>query len=328
MFAGAIIQIFVIMVVPLSLVLGVSEPCSAASPYPEKPVTMLVGLAAGGANDLTARALAEAVKTYLPQPISIVNKTGGAASIATADVVHSRPDGYTLLMAYSPAVVLLPHLNPNLPYKGPGDLEMVCGVNISPLVLASRSNAPWKTMQEMLDHAKKNPGKIRLGQSGIGSVGHIFAEDLKQAARIDITVVPFAGAAPATTALLGGHIDLINTSPAPLIGHLKNGTIRNLAAYEKKRLARFPDVPTMRELGLEVIDRSPVYFVAGPKGLSKEVVQTLYQAFSRALKTESFQKFCNDTVHIVDEKSPEEVRKQQESDYDFYKQFFKRIKIE
>ncbi len=315
-------------IVVLALLFGLLNISTAGPNYPERPVNMLVGLAAGGANDLTARALAEAVKQFFPKPITIVNKTGGAASIATTEAVQARPDGYTLIMAYSPALTILPHMNPNLPYKGPGDLQMICGVNVAPIVLADRTDSPWKTVQEMFDYARKNPGKIRLGHSGIGSVGHIFAEDLKQTTRLDITVVPFTGAAPATISLLGSHIELINTNPAPLMGHLRSGKVRNLAIYDQKRLSRFPEVPTFREIGLNVIDRSPSFYVAGPKGLPKEVIQTLYQAFNKAIKKENFLKFCHDNILVPDDKNPDDLQRHQESEYLFYGDLFKRIKVQ
>ena len=305
-----------------------ADPCPCAPRYPERPVTMLVGLAAGGANDLIARALAEATKAYFPQPITIINKPAGGGSLATAELVQARADGYTLIMGYGPAFTFQPYLTPHLPYKGPKDFSMVTGVAIVPLIIAGRSDAPWKGMQEFLDYAKKNPGKIRLGTGGIGSLGHIVGEDLKQAAQVDITLVPFSGAATAITAMLGGHVEAVHSNPSPLMGHLRAGTIRNLAIYEEKRVARFPDVPTLRELSYDVVTRGSYYFVAGPKGLPGELIQTLHNAFSKALRSEKFQKFAQDNVLIVDSKGPEDLRQRLEADYSFYGEFVKRVKVQ
>ncbi len=317
----------ILMVVILTLAVGAS-PSGAGAGYPERPVTMLVGLAAGGANDLIARTLAESLKMHFSQPVSVVNKTGGAGSIATADVIQAKPDGYTLLMAYSAMVTILPHTNPNLPYKGPGNLQMISGGAIAPLLVASRSNAPWKTLAEMIDYARKNPGKVRLGHAGIGSLGHLCAEDLMQAAGIEITLVPFSGAAPAVTAVLGGHADLVASNPTPMLGHLRAGTLINLGVFEEKRVGEYPHVPTVRELGYSVGIHNSNYFVAAPKGLSKEIVQTLYTACNRALKSEAFQKFAKENVLVVDTRGPEETARQIENEWAFYGKFLKKVKLD
>ena len=317
----------ILAAVILVLAVGASEPCTGAG-YPERPVTMLVGLAAGGGNDLIARTLAEALKMYFPQPVSVVNKTGGGASIAAADVAQAKPDGYTLLVAYAPAITVLPHINPNLPYKGPGNFQMISGGAIAPILLASRNNAPWKTLPEMIDYARKNPGKVRLGHAGIGSLGHLCAEDLMQAARVEITLVPFTGAATAITAALGGHVDLVHSNPTPLLGHLRAGTIKNLAVFEDKRVGDYPNVPTVRELGYEVGTHNTNCFVAGPKGLPKEVVQTLSNACNKALKSETFQKFARENALIVDYQGPDELARKIESDWSFYGMFLKKVKLQ
>ena len=300
----------------------------AQAAYPERQITMLVGLAAGGANDLIARSLADCLKGILPQPVSVVNKTGGSASIATADVVRSRPDGYNLLLVYSPALTILPHINPNLPYKGPGDIQVASARVGAPNLLCSRSNAPWKTMMEMIDYARKNPGKVRLGHTGIGSLGHLTAEDVIQATGVEITLVPFTGASAATTAVLGGHVDLVPANPTPVLGHLKAGTLRALTVFEEKRLPAFPNVPCTKELGLKVGNHYTNYCVGGPKGLPREIVQTLDTACNKAFKTEAFQRFAQENVLVMDLRSPEEVAQMMESEWAFYKDFLKRVKLQ
>ena len=311
----------------LTLVVGASF-SSAGAVYPERPVNLLVGLAPGGANDVIARALADALKEFLPQPVSVVSKTGGAASIATAEVVQTRPDGYTLLMVYAPALTISPHTNRNLPYKGPWDLQMIAGRVAAPGLLASRSNAPWKTMPEMIEYARKNPRKVRLGHSGIGGMGHLSAEDIINTTGVEITLVPFTGAATATTAVIGGHVDLTISNPTPLLGHLRAGTIRNLATMERNRLSGLPDVPTMQELGYKVGAHSTNYFVAGPKGLPKEVVQTFHSAFGKAIKTQNFQRFVRENILVVDYRDPDELARQIKSEWEFYEKFIKNIKLD
>lgn len=300
----------------------------AAAGYPDRQINMLVGLAPGGSNDILARTLAEALKGILPQPVVVVNKTGGSASIATSDVVHSRPDGYNLLTMYSPAVTILPHTNPNLPYKGPGNLQFVSPMGTIPIVLGSRSNAPWKTLQEMIEYARKNPGKVKLGHTGIGSLAHLAGEDLNQAAKVDISLVPFTGTAPVVTAILGGHVDLVTTNPTPLLGALRAGTMRVLAIYSEKRSPAYPDVPTLRECGFNVGNHNTRYVGAGPKGLAKEVVQTLYNACTKAMKSESFQKFTQGNEVTLDYGTLEEIAQKLQADWDFYAEFLKKVKLQ
>ena len=300
----------------------------AAAAYPERQINMLVGLSPGGSNDIFARTLAEALKGILPQPVVVVNKTGGSASIATSEVVHSRPDGYNLVTLYSPAATIFPHTNPNLPYKGPGNLQFVSPVGSIPIVLGSRSNAPWKTMQEMIDYARKNPGKVKLGHTGIGSLAHLAGEDLNQAAKVDISLVPFTGTAPVVTAILGGHVDLVTTNPTPLLGALRAGTMRVLGIYTEKRSPAYPDVPTLRELGYNVGTHTTRYAVAGPKGLPKEVVQTLYDACTKAMKSETFQKFAQGNEVTLDYVTVEEVAQKLQADWGFYEQFLKKVKLQ
>jgi tripartite-type tricarboxylate transporter receptor subunit TctC len=300
----------------------------AEAAYPERQINMLVGLAPGGSNDIFARTLAEALKGILPQPVVVVNKTGGSAGIATSEVVHSRPDGYNLLTVYSPAVTILPHTNPNLPYKGPGNLQFVSPMGIIPIVLGSRSNAPWKTLQEMIEYARKNPGKVKLGHTGIGSLAHLAGEDLNQAAKVDISLVPFTGTAPVVTAILGGHVDLVTTNPTPLLGALRAGTMRVLGIYTEKRSAAYPEVPTLRECGYNVGTHNTKYTVAGPKGLPKELVQTLYNACAKAMKSESFQKFAQGNEVTLDYGTLEEIAQNLQTDWGFYEKFLQKVKLQ
>jgi len=312
------------------LFMGIGGPgLGQGAGFPERPINLLVGLAAGGGNDVIARAQAEALKAFLPQPVTIVNKTGGGASIATADVVHAKPDGYTLLAAYEPALTILPHINPNVPYKGPNDFQMISGGAIAPLLVGSRTNVPWKTFPEMLAYARKNPGKVRLGHSGIGSLGYICAETLVQAADVDITLVPFTGAGQGITSLLGGHIDLININPTGLLtGHLRTGTARILAAYAETRNPLLPDVPSLKELGLNVGTHNTNCFVAGPKGMPKDVLQVLVTAFMKAQKSEGFQKFARENMLIVDTSTPEELARSVEKQWAAYRELLKKIKVQ
>lgn len=297
-----------------------------AATYPERPVTMLVGYPAGGIVDVAARGLVETARDYFPKPIMVVNKPGGASAIATAELIQAAPDGYTLCMVFSPTVCIQPHLS-LLPYKGPNDLQPVINTVVSPIVFAVGASSPWMTMKEVLDYARLNPGKVRVGYSGIGSHGHIGFEDLKKKARIDMADVPFEGGPPLTAALLGGHIEAYNGAPGNLMGHIKAGKVRALACFEHRRIPQLPETPTLRELGYDVVRVGARLFVAAPKRTSKSVVDTLYTSFKKAVLTESFQRLAIENVFVLECMGPDELSKELEREYAFYGSLIKSLNI-
>jgi tripartite-type tricarboxylate transporter receptor subunit TctC len=305
--------------------------CTAAAPspspprpsYPEKPATMIVPFPAGGTVDLVARALVEAVKPYFPQPIAVVNRPGGAGTVGTAELVQARPDGYTIGLVPVGPVAVQPHLS-QLPYRGPDDIRPIVKVVRLPVVLAVRADAPWPTVKELLDFAWANPGRIRVGHGGVGTIPHIDLELLKQQAGVELTHVPFSGAPESNAALLGGHIEAVVPHPDQVVEHVRAGRMRVLAVFEERRNRLFPEAPTFRELGYD-ITLAPYYFVAGPKNLADEAVGFLHDAFKRAMETDSFRKFVDDNSLVLEYAGPEELKKQLARDYELYGQIVKKV---
>jgi len=194
----------------------------------------------------------------------------------------------------------------------------------TPIVIACRSDAPWKTLQEMVAYAKANPGKIRSGNSGIGGGSHVMLEELKWVAGVDITPVPFAGAAPSVPALLGGHIEISMANPTPFVPHVASGAMRILGVFHDKRVDIFPNAPTVNEVGYPVHNQGTYYFIFAPKGTPQNIIQLLYNAFLKAEKTEAYQKWCKDNGMVLDYKGPEELKKILDSEYAFYGDLIKR----
>jgi len=316
----------VMVILLIFLVIG-GIPGAEAAEYPKNPVKVLVGFPPGGSTDVVTRALVEVTKQYFPQTIMVVNQPGGSSSIATAALVQSRPDGYTLGTIYSPAVVLMP-LQSSLPYKGPNDLQPVFTFVATPLIFLIRTDAPWKTMQEVMQYAKANPGKIRVGISGIGTLAHLAVAQLEMIAGVDMAVVPFEGAAPSLTALLGGHIESVVFSPASAMGQVRAGRAKFAATWDPKRLSELPDTPTMRELGYHVSRMASTYFVAAPKGTPSNVIDLLYKAFKKGADTDSFRKLVRDNGILEEYMNPDETGKQLESEYTFYGEFIKKVKLQ
>lgn len=258
--------------------------------YPTKPIEMVVPFAPGGAADIAARILASGAEKTLGKPIAVINRTGGGGAIGYSSVKNARPDGYTL-MWNSTALLTLAHAgNIDFDYRG---FEAVCLISTETPTLAVKKDAAWKDLRELIDYAKKNPGKVRVGNSGFGSATHIAAEALEEIATAPMTHVPF-GQGLAVSSLLGGKIEASVQLPAEIAGLLEAGQVRLLGVSSEKRLATFPSVPTMTE------QQVPLVFevwrgVGAPKGTPREVLAKLEDAFAQAAKdkafTEAAQKF-------------------------------------
>ena len=298
-----------------------------AAEYPTKPVTLFVGFPPGGPSDLSARALSEAAKAFFPRPITVVNKPGGGGVLSTAEMIKSAPDGYTLGHVDISQLSVAPHLEANLPYKGPDDLEYIISCVKAQNAIAVKADAPWKTMKEMLDYAKANPGKLRIGVSGIGSTTHLHFLSLKVLG-VPMTEVPFVGAAPTITAILGGHVEGIVLNLTPIMPHVKAGKLRFLSLFTDERVTEVPElknVPTLKELGYkDVITEGTAYFIGAPKGTPKRILDTLYDALLKAEKTDFYKKFCLDNLLAVELKGPVELKKEAEQSYAFYRDFIER----
>ena len=275
--------------------------------YPERPVTLIAPFPAGGAVDIVARGLAEAVKKHLPKPVAVVNRPGAAGTIGISEVVQAKPDGYTLGLGAVAILTVQPHLTA-LPYRTPDDYLAVMKLVTLQVVVFVRSDSPWKTAQELLEHARANPGKVKVGVPGIGTILHLDLEHLKLLAKVDLTVVPFEGPQQ-IPALLGGHVDMAMAHPAPVLPHVKAGKIRVIGVFQEKRNPLFPDAPTFKELGYD-ITLGVYYPLIVPKGTPKPVVQTLHDAFKKALAEPSFVELMKKSDIDIEYQGPEAITRE------------------
>ncbi len=223
---------------------------SAQDDFPTKPITLIIPAAAGGSHDLTARAVTSVAEKYLGQPIVVELKPGGGGAIGTEQVFQAAPDGYTLLMGG-------PNWNTTLPAvegrsHGPDDLAAVCRINFSPVMVAARLDAPYKTFKEMIDWAKANPGQLVFGHTGPWSQSDLTWKQISKIAGLETKNVPHEGGGPSTTALIGGHIDVAINPTTTFVSALEAKQIRPLAVLAAERDPHFPDVPTAREEGIDV----------------------------------------------------------------------------
>ncbi len=294
--------------------MGLFSPYTIQAAYPEKPVTFLCGFPAGGAMDMTARAITEAVKKYFPKPMAVVNRPGAAGTIGATEIIQAKPDGYTIGITAVAVLTIQPHRT-KLPYGSPEDYTPIIKLNNLPICFAVRKDSPWKTMKEVIEYAKANPGKIRVGHPGLGTILHLDIELLKGMANVDMTAVPFAGGAESVPALLGGHVEAIAAHHGEIAPQVKAGKARVLAVFEEKQNPLFPDVPTFREIGYD-ITMGVYYVVIGPKGLSPEIVVKLHDAFKKAMEEPVFIEAMKARGFDVSYEGSEDIKRRLKKDYE------------
>ena len=223
-----------------------------AQDYPSRPITLIVPFPPGGVADNVARPVAQALSKQLGQTVIIENKPGAGGGIGMAFVAKAKPDGFTLLLALS-SISVIPEADKVLgraPMFQLDQLLPIARFTADPVVLAVRAESPWKTYAEFVAFAKANPKKLNYGSSGNYGTMHVPMEMLASSAGVALTHVPFTGAAPAVTALLGGTLDAVASGPSTIVQHVKAGKLRVLASWGTERHPALPDVPTLRELGV------------------------------------------------------------------------------
>ena len=234
-----------------AFVLSFAGLAAAQAPYPTKPVTMIVPFPPGGLADIVARPVAEAMSRDLGQPVVIENKSGAGGGIGMGLAAKSPADGYTVLLSLS-SFSVIPEADALLgraPMYSFAALRPIARFTADPTVLAVRAEAPWKTVKDFVEDAKKRPGAINYGSSGNYGTMHVPMEILAQNAGIKMTHVPFTGAGPAVVALLGGQIDAVSSGPATVLQHVKAGKLRVLAHWGNGKLEALPDVPALKDAG-------------------------------------------------------------------------------
>ena len=224
---------------------------AAQNAWPARPITMIVPFPPGGLADLVARPVAEAMSRELGQPVVIENRAGAGGGIGMAAAAKAKPDGYTVLLALS-SLTVIPEADVVLGRPAMfalADLRPIARFTADPTVLAVRADAPWKTVQQFVDDAKKRPGAINYGSSGSYGTMHVPMEILSQNAGIKMTHVPFTGAGPAVVALLGGQIDAVSSGPATVLQQVKAGKLRVLAHWGNSPLGALPEATSLKDAG-------------------------------------------------------------------------------
>jgi tripartite-type tricarboxylate transporter receptor subunit TctC len=255
------------------------------SGFPNKPVTLIVPVAPGGILDTVARMLAADMGKVLGQPVVVDNKPGASGNIGASHVAKSPPDGYTLLVGYSMFHVGNPTMFRNLNWDPLKDFASVAMVAVSPHVIAVHPSVPAKTLRELVELAKKEPGKLNYGTPGSGSVPHVGMELFKQQTGIDIVHVPYKGSGPMMQDVIGGSVQSTIATPPSILGHVISGKVRALAVAAKSRHPLMPDVPTSAEAGYPRFELEAWVALFAPAGTPRDVVARLTHATQEALKS-------------------------------------------
>lgn len=255
----------------LLLGLVTAAPQTRAAEFPERPIELVVPWAAGGGTDSMARAFAEAAKKHLSQPFVVSNKPGATGSIGFAEVARAAPDGYKVAVLTA-ELLIIPHMG--IGKVTQDDFIAVARFNSLASAVTVRADAPWATLEEFLAHARRSPGSVKVGNSGVGSIWHLSAAALGEKTGTQFNHIPFQGGNPAVLALLGGHLDAVTVSSAEVTTYVAGGKLKTLAVMADKRVKGFESVPTLKERGVD-LSMGSWAGLGVPKGTPPKVVETL-----------------------------------------------------
>ncbi len=257
-----------------------AHPAIAQQGFPNRPIRMFIPWAPGGTTDVQMRALCDAASKKTGATVVPDNKSGAGGILGAQQLLNEKPDGYTLSQM-PVSVFRYPYMSSRPPFDPLADFSYIIHLTGYLFGVVVRADAPWKTFHEFLEHAKKNPGKVNYGTPGVGTSLHITMERIAGERGIEWTHVPFRGISENLQALLGGQIDALADSSgwAQLV---EDGKLRLLVVWSEERAKRFPNVPTLREVGIDIVSASP-YGIAGPKGMDPGVVKALHDIFKEAL---------------------------------------------
>ena len=315
-------SILIVSLVALFLTCSLNTSLVQAQSYPTRPITLVIPMIAGAAMDGVGRILSEELTKILGRPVIVVNKPGASTALGTDFVVKSKKDGYTILLANTSSVIYAKISDPSLvPYDSFKDLEPLGLYCFFPFVLAVRQDAPWKTFNELLDYSKKNPGKVRVCTAGQLSTGHFGLEIIQHLTGAQFTHIPVKGNIPLF--LLGGNVEALYDTVILAIPHMEAGKMRFLLL--SKKMSRYPNVPTVGDLGYKQDVPSAWLAFFAPAGVPEEVKKALVPAIEKVSKNQEIKTKLEKMGFIVDYKSPGDLRKMMEKEYATAQEIAKKV---
>ena len=289
----------------LFALVGTAMP-AAAQGYPVRPVKLVVAFAPGTTSDIIGRMIAEKLSAQMGQPFIVENRTGAGGTIGAESVAKAEPDGYTLLVSTA-ALPVSAHVYPNLRYDTAKDFASVTVISQSPLLLAANIDFPPKSVPELIQYAKANPGKLSFGSAGVGTSHHLTGEKFKLDTGVDMIHVPYKGSGPAHIDLMGGQIQMMFDNIVALIGHVRAGKVRALAVSSAKRHPLLPDVPTIQEAGVKDFETVAWFGIVAPVGTPRNIIARLNAETLKALKLPDVEKRLLESGSDIIGNTPEQA---------------------
>ncbi len=292
----------------LAVLLGGGARAGAQTPYPTRPIECVIPFAPGGPTDTAIRIIQPQLSANLGVPLVLVNKAGGGGALGMDAVAKAKPDGYTLAATVRSTVTILPATQPDVTYKL-SDFAVVGAFAVDSQVVLVKAGSPWKTLEELVDFAKKNPGKLSYGTAGLGTNSFFTMELLKLTYGLDMTHVPFGGSGPVKNAVLGGHVQVGAASLSPMLSVLRSGDVVALVTSATRRIPSIPNVPTMTEKGQPDASLSTWAEIYAPAKTPRPVVERLAQALEKTMKDPAVVSAIEKAGLVVEYHGPQDTLK-------------------
>lgn len=290
---------------------------AVAQTFPDRAIQMVVGASPGGSTDVSARLLAEPLSKALGKPVVVENKPGASGNIGAVQVARAKPDGHTLLMQYSGYHVGNPHLFEKMSWSL-ADFQPVAVVTFSPHIVAARPDLKAKDLKELIELAKASPGTVKYGTAGNGSIQHLATEVLAQQGGVKMVHLPYKGAAPAVTDLLGGRLDIVNTTPPSLMSHIRAGKLKALAYTSDKRHPVYGDIPTSAEAGLPGYEVASWFGVVAPAKTPPAVIERLQAEIKKIVESDDFKRRIEEQGGVASFLGPKEFQALIDKEYEYW----------
>ena len=312
------------LAVPASMAATMMVATNAAAQYPDRNVRLLVGFAAGGGTDVSARLIAKSLTEQWGKSVVVENKAGADGNIATAEIARARPDGYNLLVTTT-SIVITP-VQQKQEYDPYTSFEPITLIGSSPSLAVVHPSMPVKNIKELIALAKAKPGSINFGSAGAGTVPYLATEMFLQETGLRMTHIPYKGGGPAVIGILSGETQLLFNSTVPLRTHVVAGKLRPIAVTAPKRLGIYPEVPTLIESGLPGFDTKVWFAAFAPAQTPKDIVQKLHADFVKAIRSPEVRLTLEKQGNSVEGSTPDELARLVRTDFDRWARVIKNIK--